>query len=701
MNYLVITEKVSARKAFEAALGGRSGNYDGYNFTLINLHGHLMRLANPEHQINDVNWSDKVSQWSDITAIPWKLDRFLWKKTYIKGIDPRTKRVKSTKDEVAAIKAQAKNFDAIVIATDTDPTGEGDLLCQEVINDINWKKKVYRCRFKDEQKDAILDAMQQSKLEDVSDAESNGMYLRGLARERFDYGTMQASRLATRFAREQSYDVVIRPGRLKSVIVTLIYQQQRARDSFVVKDQYQAMFVDENGNKFMNAKANKYDTRSLAENDASHLHQSPITVSDTVRKTTSAPKLLDLSRLGIVLGNYGVGLDALKNTYQKMYEANLVSYPRTDDSEITQGQWDALMPLVDDIADLVGVDKSLLVNRTSRPKYVSDKDLSHGANRPGSVLPNSLDELEKTYGKTGVLIYTVLAKSFLATLAADYEYDVTKAFVTEFPEYKASKNVPAKLGYKEIVSDIEKATSDKKKNENDNASQFGTVAKPDVHVGKTTPPQKPSRKFVINYLERNNVGTGATRLSALVELMEKSKHKDPVMVEKKGTFVLTPEGVLSGAVMADTMLSSVKVTKQLFEMMVQVGDKRIPIQNIYKALDMIIMKDKDKMESNAQALDKDSYLEGRLPHKKANSQAKFKGVFAPTGEQVSFKNVFMNHRFTQPEADALLKGNTIKIDVLVKQKYKKSVSGKLEKQSFKDKKGEAVTYWGFKVLDWG
>lgn len=701
MNYLVITEKVSARKAFEAALGGRSGSYDGYNFTLINLHGHLMCLATPEHQINDVNWSDKVSQWSDVSAIPWKLDRFLWKKTYIKGLDPRTKRVKSTKDEVNAIKAQAKNFDAIVIATDTDPTGEGDLLAQEVINDINWKKKIYRCRFKDEQKDAILDAMKQSKLEDVSDPESNGMYLRGLARERFDYGTMQASRLATRFAREQSYDVVIRPGRLKSVIVTLIYQQQRDRDTFVVKDQFQAMFVDENGNKFMNTKANKYDSRSLAENDASQLHQSAITVSDAVRKKTSAPKLLDLSRLGIVLGNYGVSLDALKTTYQKMYEANLVSYPRTDDSEITQGQWDALMPLADSIADLVGVDKNLLVNRTSRSKYVSNKDLSHGANRPGSVVPNSLDEIEQTYGKTGVLIYTVLAKSFLATMAPDYEYDVTKAFVTDFPEYKASKNVPAKLGYKEILSDIEKATTDSKKNDNDNKSQFGSVAKPDVHAGKTTPPQKPTRKFVINYLERHNVGTGATRLSALVELMQKGKHRDPVIIEKKGAFVLTPEGVLSGAVMANTMLASVKITKQLFDMMTQVGDKKIPIQNIYKALDMIIMKDKDKMDANVRALDSDSYLEGRLPHKKANSQAKFKGVFKPTGDEISFKNVFMNHRFTQSEGDALLNGNTIKVEVLVKQKYKKSVSGKLEKQSFKDKKGETVIYWGFKVVDWG
>ena len=689
MKYLILTEKPSAMQNFAKALGGQQGHFDNFDYQLVHAHGHLMGLDAPQAQLSDINFQDRVKQWSDTSTIPWRLNQFKWVKTYLPSIDYRTKRKTTTKKDVLSIKSEANGCDAIVIATDDDPSGEGDVLGQEIVNAINWRGKILRCRFADESKPSIQKAM--SDLDDVTDTVHNGNYQKGLARERFDYATMQLSRLATKYAREQSYDVVIRPGRLKSTIVVKTYQQAHDRAVFKPKDQFQAIFEDENGTKFVDSKMNKYDQRDLAENDMQKLHESPVVVDKTERKHDKAPKLLDFAQVGVVLSKTHAKLSQIVATYQKMYEAGYVSYPRTDDRAMTVEQWNQLLNIADTIAQVVGVDTSLLVQKDPRSPYVSNKDLSHGANRPGLTVPDSLDDLSNQFGSLGAAIYETLAKSYLATLAPDYEYDATTAFIQDFPQFTAHKNVPVKQGYKQILGSIETSTKDEKKNEGAD-TQFGKIGKPAISQSKTTPPAKPTRKFMLNYLTKNNVGTGATRMNTLATLLD-GKHA--VLQEKKGELQLTPEGMLAGAILQGTMLSSPKVTKQLSEMTKQVGEFKIPIENIYRAVNMIITSDDKLMHQNAQRVDNDTYLKGKLPKKQGNSQSKFHGKLKD-GTEVSFKRAFMGHEFTQEEADALLAGNTIKIPVQTKY-GKKEVTGSLKYQQFKGKDGKLVKYWGFKA----
>lgn len=694
MKYLILNEKPSAMRNFSKALGGRAGMFNGFNYELVAAHGHLLGLAMPEFQINDQNWKDKVKQWSDTSAIPWHLDRFKWEKAPLQTIDYKTKRKTTTKKDIDAIKASARGVDAIVIATDDDPSGEGDVLGQEIINAIGWKGQVFRCRFADESEPSIKKALK--NLIDVTDQTKNGNYQKGLAREQFDYATMQLSRLATKYAREQSYDVVVRPGRLKSAIVETIFKQTRDRDTFVVKDQFQAIFVDEFGTKFINKDLPKHDNQDLAENDVMQLRPSSVTIDAAKRKTTKAPKLLDFAQVGVVLSKTKAPLKKIVDTYQKMYEDGIVSYPRTEDRAMTEEQWNQLLLIADAIAEVVGVDPALLVQRNARAPYVSHKDLSHGANRPGLTVPASLDELSAKYGPLGASIYKTLAKSYLASLAADYEYDSTTAFVTDFPKFTATKNIPAKLGYKEILAGIEQKDADEDGDDEQEVSQFGNSATPNVNVSKTTPPQKPTRKFILNFLTKNDVGTGATRMSTLSELLEGKK---AVLNEVKGELKLTQEGVVAGAVMQNTMLSQPKITKQLSDMTKQVGEGKIPLVNIYKAVNVIIKKDDATMERNAAQLDKDSYLQGKLPPKSANREAKAHGLYKGQTD-IAFKKNFMGHRFTDAELQKLLNGDAITIDVTTK-RGKGRATGLLAQQEFVGKDKKKIKYWGFKVSNWG
>lgn len=687
MKYLILAEKPSAMRSFSTDLGGNSGHVSNFDYELVAAHGHLMGLAMPEFQSDNVDFQDKVKKWSDITAIPWPLSTMKWTKTYI--VSTYKGKKTSTKKDVARIQNAAAGCDAIVIATDNDPSGEGDVLGQEIINAIHWDKPVYRLVFDDE-KDASQIVKALNNLVDVTDQAKAGAYQKGLARERFDYATMQLSRLATHYARGENYDVLVRPGRLKSVMVEKVYQQQRSRDTFVPQDQYQAIFVDEYGTKYINNRVSKYDTRAMAENDVRQLKESTITVQDAQRKYGHAPKMYDLSQLSSVLSK--AKPKQFLDTYQKLYEAGYASYPRTEDRAMTESQWNQLLDIADTIANVVGVDPSLLVNKKARKPYVSDKELVHGCNRPGLVVPSSITELEQKFGKLGAAIYKVLALSYLATLAADYEYDSTTAFVTDYPKFTAHKNVPVKAGYKAILGNVEKLEKDPDKKDEKEADQFGKTAKPTVHSSKTTAPTKPTQKWLMNFLAKEEVGTGATRVSTLSQLME---GKNAVMKTKGSQLVLTPAGVLAGAMLTNTTLASPKITKQLNEMMKQIGKFEIPMDNIYKAANMVIANDKKTMANNAKHLDTDSYLKGKLPPKSGNSADKIK-VKLPNGKEISFKKKYMDHTFTEKQLQDLIHGQVVKIKVTTRKGGKYAVPGRLAEQSFTGRDKKKVTFWGFK-----
>ena len=122
-----------------------------------------------------------------------------------------------------------------------------------------------------------------------------------------------------------------------------------------------------------------------------------------------------------------------------MYEAGIVSYPRTEDKCITIDQFNQLLPFVDSIARVVGVDTSLLTHRAPRKTHIK-KGMAHGANRPGLTVPKSLSELGK-YGAGAEEIYTILAKNYLATLCENFVYESQKGHLAKYPEFKGSATV--------------------------------------------------------------------------------------------------------------------------------------------------------------------------------------------------------------------------------------------------------------------
>ncbi|NLS37792.1 hypothetical protein GHU05_02440 [Fructobacillus tropaeoli] len=134
--------------------------------------------------------------------LPRDLTQISWQRTYIVSKNPKTGKQERTRPLLEGLKKEADQvFDAIVIATDTDPSGEGDLLAYEAIKTINGRGKVLRANFVDESEKGLKRAL--TDLKPIDDFKNHGPLQKGLARNQWDYASMQLTRGATRSQNKQ------------------------------------------------------------------------------------------------------------------------------------------------------------------------------------------------------------------------------------------------------------------------------------------------------------------------------------------------------------------------------------------------------------------------------------------------------------------------------------------------------------------
>lgn len=684
-NYLIITEKPSAAQNFVKALGGEVGQFEGNNFNITNLRGHVMTLKEPEEMV-PAELQKAYKSWT-LKYMPWQISDFKWQRTYIRNRNLRTGKSESTKKIVDEIKAESKKgYDALVIATDTDPSGEGDLLAWEAIDAIGWRGQVLRANFMDESPKSIKAAMRQ--LTDVTDKWQHGAYLKGESRNRWDFMSMQLTRIATTSAKKAGYKVVAREGRLKSVIVWKIYEQLEAIKNYVRTPFYEVKFKDPAGHVFGRVTKDgdvipwRFPNKAAAEQDMAQYHSSAVAHEKHQTRTQAPGRLLDLAGLAAVLAPRGYASKEVLATYQKMYEAQVVSYPRTEDKTVTPEQFNELLPLVDRIAKLVGVDTSLLTHRQPRSTHVKPQG-SHGANRPGVNVPADVQSLKK-YGDSAMAIYEVLAKNYLAMLAEDYVYDHVTADLADYPSFKTAFNVPIQLNFK-LVYDSFAATRVDDDDEDENAGVLGPMADPYIHEGANKKPQQPTTKWIMAYLEKHNVGTGATRVSTLSDM---GKGQKAMLRESRGKLTLTETGNVSAVMVKGTWIASPKITKRLFEMMDEVGEFKMTMDKLLESVTQVVDHDMPIMVANAEALQ--ATLGAPKPKPVRKVSEKTTGTF--NGEEITFAKEWSGHKFTDDELAKLLAGEEVSFAAKSKRGKDYTAVGKLAKQTYK-----GSTFYGFKL----
>lgn len=653
----ILTEKPSAKRNFIKALGGGRGTFNGEKYVIVNALGHLYELKDPKFQV-DKSLQKKYSSWS-LNNLPWNYDDFKWEYKVSQG---GQKYLKQIKDEL-------KNCDEIVIATDIDPTGEGDLLAAEIIFEQKLdKKKLTRMEFIDESKKSLQEAFKNRR--PIPDLRKDLNYQKALFRSKWDFMSMQFTRIASNVSPVKG---VIRQGRLKSTMVYLVGEQLKLHEDYKEIPFFQNRFKDENGIIYTSSKEEKYESKNDVPNK---YKESDVVVDSKTIKKIPPPKLIDLAKLASMLAPKGYSSAEVQDTYQKMYQEGYLSYPRTEDKNITYEQFKEMLPLVDEIAKLVNVDVSKLTHRKPRPTHVKNSG-SHGANRPGTRVPKDLKELSR-FGRSAIPIYTLLAKNFLAMFGEDYEYEHQKGHIKDYPQFKGTANIPKHMGWKEIFSDDEE-------DENEKKLGLGKRGKPFVHKGFPPKPAAPTQGWLMKQLEKYNVGSGATRNSTFTEIVN-PKSKYPLMNSDRGRLSLTIYGIVSHQLLKGTKIGDVGTTEEVLKIMKEIGKGKTELaERELRNVAKLVEHDLRVMRENSKNL--------KLPEYKKVEKGTMKTA---DGKEISFKTEWGGYKFTEEEIEKLSNGETITIKGLKNKRGKKyNATGNIQEQTFKGRK-----FWGFKMIEY-
>ncbi|WP_030895377.1 DNA topoisomerase [Streptomyces sp. NRRL F-5053] len=672
---IVVAEKPSAARNMAAALGGQKGIYQGTAYEIAALRGHLYEFT-PPHEMVPPSLAEKYRKW-DLENLPWSPSDLSWKREPQKNAD----------DVIRVLHNALTKGDEIVIATDLDPSGEGDLLFWEAIEELGFhrkRKRFSRMEFTDESPRSIQKAFQHRR--PVASMQDEGDYRKAAYRTQFDFLSMQFSRIATAMARSSGEDTVLRQGRLKSAMVMLVGDQLKAHTDYIKKPFFQNRFKDENGVMYINPDEPRYDTKGQVPHQYS---PSPVVLDSKAKKKTAPPKLLDLAGLSSRLVNEGMKAQRTLKTYQAMYEAHLVSYPRTEDKTITPAQFAELAPLVDKIAEVVGVDTALLTHREPRTTHVKPRG-AHGANRPGTKVPSSLDEVERKFGRDGRLIYETLAKNYLAMIAEDYVYEQQKGHVQQYPDFVGIATVPLSMGWKQVF-DPDSGGDASEDDPSENVKGLGSHAEPFVHEGANKRPEHPSMKWLMKQLEQRDVGTGATRTSIYSEVTSTTA-KYPLLVEKDKKLKLTRAGEMSWLLLPGTNIGNLALTEKVYADMRDIASGQATAEKCLEVVADWVREDISTMQKNAVAMRAALGLKEQPVVRRERAE----GVWSKTGTSVAFTREWGGHRFSDQEVEQLLAGETIEFSATSRAGKTYHVFGELVEGTYKGR-----TFVGFQRLGFG
>ena len=628
----ILTEKPSAAKNFSKALGGMDGSFNGEKYLIVNSRGHLFGYKMPENQVPK-ELSEKYSNWN-INLLPWNEKDFSWVREKKNGAESFLK----------VIKEKLGTVDEIVIATDVDPTGEGFLLAAEIIEELKLKpKKFSRMYFIDESVKEIQKAFKERKI--IPSIQNDKEYKMATYRSRFDLLSMQFTRIAKACGDGKS---VLRQGRLKSAMVKITGDGLNNLQNYKKIPYYQNRFRDNNGNIFKNDEEPRFEK----ETDVPQKYnESRVVIDSKEVRYSKPPKLLDLAGLSAILASKGVKAKEVLEVYQKMYDDQVVSYPRTEDKVISEEQFKELLPFIDKIANIVGIDKNLLTHREPRPSHVKNGG-AHGANRPGINVPDSLYELKK-YGDIAPQIYEVLAKNYLAMLAEDYKYEQQKGHLLLYPAFKGQSNVPLDMGFK-LIFNTDNDSDDEKEEKNDSGKGLGDIAKPFIYQGFPKKPPTPTMKWLMKQLEKYDVGTGATRTSIYADVTDSSA-KYPLLIEKKGKLSMTEFGQLSYQLLPGTHIGDLKITEELQHDMKDIGSNIKNMDVCLAKMQQYVIDDIKIMTENGKKIDTTSktIILGKCPVCNSDILLGKFGAYCSNKCGMSLSQVF-GKKLTESEVKSLL-----------------------------------------------
>lgn len=441
--------------------------------------GHLLEQCYPE------DYDTNLKKWT-FDTLPILPDN--WK------LKPTASKAK----QVSVIKKLMKDCDVVV--NGGDEGREGQLLIDELLIFLNWKKKSLRYLSSEVTPAAIKKA--------VSNLKPNenyfNLYVAALMRSRADWLIgINGTRAFTLKAQENGYNGVLSVGRVQTPTAALVVKRDLEIENFVPVEYWalSAKFADPNQPnlpfwtrwlppgitlEMAEQQAKKDDTGETDEDDddsddsaSQNGNSRPAwldegnriidkkTAEEIINKVKNAakghvslyikkpaeelaPLPFELTNLqSYVSSKYGITLEAVMKACQSLYEKGYTTYPRTDCEYLPEAQHPDAAQVLDALAKCTPKLEGLVdgANKSIKGRAFNDSKIGeHHAIIPTYQTPNfsSLtDDEQKTYN--------AIAERYIAQFYPNCKVDRTKIEVTIAEErFATSGRVVKDLGWRVI-----------------------------------------------------------------------------------------------------------------------------------------------------------------------------------------------------------------------------------------------------------
>lgn len=499
---LVLAEKPSVGRDIARVLGcknEKNGYIEGSKYIVTWALGHLVTLADPE------TYDKKYKSWemNDLPILPKEL------KTVV---------IKKTSKQFNTVKAQLNRNDVEEVVIATDAGREGELVARWIIEKAHIKKPIKRLWISSSTDKAIKEGF--TKLRDGRDY--NNLYYSAIARAEADWIVgINATRALT-----TKYNASLSCGRVQTPTLAIISKREDEIRNFKPKDYYTLDVLTEKGGSYLKLswhdRNNSTSTfnKDKIENIKKKVSNKDLKIVDVKKsnKKKYSPALYDLTELQRDANKiFGYSAKETLSIMQKLYEHHKVlTYPRTDSRYLTDDIVDTLKDRIKAVntSEYSKVCMKLLKTKIKPNKsFVDNSKVSdHHAIIPTEerVFLGDLSDKERK-------IYDLVVKRFLSVLCLPFEYEQTTIKgVCEGETFIAKGNKINKLGWRENYTVEDDET-------------YGGII--DVNVGevlnvesvkieskKTNPPSYLNEATLLTEMEKNNLGTVATRADIIEKL---------------------------------------------------------------------------------------------------------------------------------------------------------------------------------------
>lgn len=529
---LVITEKPSVAKHLTEAIGEKTEKKEGFfvcgDYYVTWCLGHLITTAMPE------DYSEEYKTWNvdKLPIVPAE-----WKYTIIEN----------SKKQYSIVKKLLWSKDVTKVICATDAGREGELIFRLVYNQAGCTKPAYRLWCSTMEKDELKKALYNTK--PISDYDN--LYRAAACRQKADwlYGI--------NFTRYYSvvYGEKLTVGRVQTPTLSMIVRRQNEIDNFVPQKYYNVT-ADLGG---FNAVA-KVDTEDEADELIKKCRGQDAYVAQIESKdvTNRAPLPYNLTALQRDANKkYGYTASETLAIAQDLYEAELISYPRTDSQYINESMIDSTRSLIDKIVNLklFGDVLPYPFKKVEVKKIADDKKVSdHHALIPTKTVNSK--NFEKLNEKEKNIILLICGRLLLSVLP-DKKYKRTQVvFDIENETFKSTGTELICAGYTEYEKSIYN------KEEKENNTVFPAISTDSIFVCRnltkeekyTSPPLPYTDDTLLSAMENaskflmgeelkstlnevNGIGTPATRaaiIDALVTTGYIRRDKKNILPTDKG-----------------------------------------------------------------------------------------------------------------------------------------------------------------------